>query len=378
MQIYLPILPTLQAEFGVSQDVIQLTFSLYILATGIAQLVSGTLSDRYGRRPVMLTGIVLFLVGSAACALAPNASALIVARIVQAAGGGIGLVVARAVLSDLYPPAEMAKRLATVILIMLIGPMLGPLTGGYFGIWFGWRSIFWLLTVMSALVLLLLVARLPETLPADKRGQTKSLRDGFALALGRPRFLLYAIVTTSSAAGFYLFLSMVPFVMENHFREPTERFGELFIVLAIAYGIGNFLATRYAAAIGIARTVATGSIGVVIAISVAVTLQLSIGLSATTLFAAMAMATLSQGFFNPSAQGGAVGQVPERAGTASSLTSFAMQVVSAALVQSLAMTQSNSIWPLLITLAVVHSIGMLAAIALHRNAAASLASTGRP
>lgn len=378
MQIYLPVLPTLQTEFGVTQDVIQLTFSLYILAAGIAQLVSGTLSDRYGRRPIMLTGIVLFLLGSAACALAPTANALIGGRIIQAAGGGIGLVVARAVLSDLYPPAEMAKRLATVILIMLIGPMLGPLTGGYFGVWFGWRSIFWLLTIVSALVLVLLTARLPETLTAEKRGQTKSLRDGFALALGRPRFLLYAAVTTSSAAGFYLFISMVPFVMERHFREPTERFGELFIILAIAYGIGNFLATRYAAKIGIARTVAAGTVGVTLAVSVALAIEATIGLTATSLFAAMAVSTLSQGFFNPSAQGGAVGQVPERAGTASSLTSFLMQLFSAVLVQSLAAAVSHSIWPLLITLAVVHGAGMVAALALHRNAAMSLATTGRP
>ena len=378
MQIYLPMLPALIDDFGVPRESIQLTFSLFVLATGVAQLFTGTMSDRYGRRPIMLAGIFVFLLGSGLCAIAADAGQLVIGRIVQAIGGGTGLVVARAILSDLYPPTEMARRLAVVIMIMLIGPMFGPLTGGYIGPIFGWRSVFWLLVLAAAAVLTLLALRLPETLPDEVRGVKKSMRAGFALALGRPRFWLYAIVTTGSAAGFYLFMSAISYLMDDLYGQPPERLGELFIVMALAYGIGNFAATRYAPAIGIARTVAVGAGGAFLGVVLLVAIEVTAGLTPISLFAGMAVVTMSQGFFNPSSNGGAVGQVPERPGTASSLLSFSMQAVAAALIQAFASAPTDTIWPLLIALVVIQSICFGAALIADRTSGASIAATGRP
>ncbi|MEL7536149.1 MAG: multidrug effflux MFS transporter [Pseudomonadota bacterium] len=378
MQIYLPILPSLESEFGVTRQSVQLTLSLFILATGVSQLFSGTLSDRFGRRPVMLVGIAVFALGSIGCAMADSANQLIAGRIVQAMGGGTGLVIARAVLSDLYPPVEMARRLAIVIMIMLIGPMLGPLTGGYLGTLVGWRSIFWLLVGAAIAVFTLLAWRLPETHPVYKRGEAKSMRAGFALALSRPRFWLYSLITTTSTAGFYLFMSVIPHLMEDRYGEPPERLGQLFIVMAFAYGIGNFGATRFAAALGIPRTVAAGSAGTMLGLGTLVLIELTIGLVPATLFAAMAIVTMSQGFFGPSANGGAVAQVPERNGAASSLVSFSMQFFAAALIQSFAIAPTDTVWPLLTALVIVHGVCFAAAFVANRSSAASLATTGRP
>ncbi len=362
VQIYLPALPEMQGEFGVSRQLLQLTFSLYILATGLSQLFTGTLSDRFGRRPLMLAGVVVFTVGSLICAQAANLEQLIAGRIIQAAGGGTSLVVARAVLSDLYPPDEMARRLAVVILIMLIGPTLGPLTGGYLTNFAGWRSIFWLLTIASSAVLALLIYRLPETLAADQRGPSKSMRAGMRLALSRPRFLLYGMIGTTTAAGFLLFISIIPYLMTDYFGESPERFGQWFVVIAIGYGIGNFAAVRFGPTMGIARTVQLGAVGVCAGIGTLIVLELSIGLTSASLFSLMAIVGMAQGFFSPSAQSGAIANVPERAGAASSLLSFSMQAISAALVQTLAASSTNSLWPLLIALAVVHGLGAIGAI----------------
>ena len=378
MQIYLPMLPSLAADLRVPRESIQLTFSLFILATGVAQLFTGTLSDRYGRRPVLLAGVVIYIVGSVGCAVASTATELVVGRIVQAVGGGTGLVVSRAVLSDLYPPTEMARRLAVVIMIMLVGPMMGPLTGGYLGPAFGWRSVFWVLVVAAVAVLVLLAVRLPETHPVERRGATKSLRAGFALALGRPRFWLYSIVTTTSAAGFYLFMSAISYLMADLYGEPPERLGQLFIVMALAYGVGNFAATRYAADMGIAGTVMLGAAGAMSGVLVLIAMELSVGLTAATLFTGMGVVTMSQGYFNPSANSGAVAQVPERPGTASSLISFAMQAIAAWLVQAFAGAPTDTVWPLLWTLAGVHALCLAAAIAIHRTSATALATSGRP
>ncbi len=351
MQIYLPVLPAVSQQFGAGAALTQLTFSGFVFAMGVSQLVFGTVSDRYGRRPMMLTGLGIFIAGSIGCALATDIHQLIAARVVQAIGGGAGVVLARAVLSDLYAPTEMARQLAFVIMMMMIGPTLGPLVGGIIAGVTDWRGIFWFVAIAGLLVWLLLQRFLPETLQPREHDARPRLIDGIAAALKQPRFIGYAAVTTFSVSAFYVFISVVPYLMVEMFRRPPELFGVYFLFLASAYAVGNFLATRFGGRLGIRRSVLAGSSvaflggGVMIACAVALKPQ------PLTLFLPMMLVVFSQGFSNPSAQSGAVAQVPGFAGSASSLVSFGMQIIGAGIAQAVAGAPQNTVMPLVWTLA---------------------------
>ncbi len=367
MQIYLPVLPEVQRSFLTSNEVTQLSFSVYMLSMGIAQLFIGTLSDRFGRRPLMLAGIAIFIVGSAACALAPGIEWLIAARALQAIGGGSGLVLARAILSDLYPPAEMARRFAFVILLMLVGPTLGPLLGGIIAEFGGWRLIFWFLSGAGVFVFLMLLQLLPETLRKSDAAQSSGLLGGWKLALQEKRFLLYGAVSTFSLSAYYVFISIAPFLTAALFSTSPREFGQYFIVLALAYGCGNFTATRLTVRLGIKRTVFFGmtialSGGVILAALVVAGFWSPLGL-----FLPMAIITFAHGFSGPSTQAGAIAQVPEHAGAASSLVSFAMQFVGAAIAQLVASTSLDTPYPLTGILLLLLIGSYVAALRIHRT-----------
>src|SRR5690606_20851902 len=147
LNIFIPAMPGMTAVFGVDYGTIQLTLTLYLVGLAVAQLFMGPLSDRFGRRPVLLGGIGLFLAGSLAAALAPSIEALIVARIVQAVGGCAGIVLGRAIVRDTHSREASASMIGYITMVMVVAPMLAPLIGGYLDSWFGWRATF--ITVLA-------------------------------------------------------------------------------------------------------------------------------------------------------------------------------------------------------------------------------------
>ncbi len=373
MQIYLPALPDVAASFQVGSELTQLTFSVFMLSMGISQLFVGTVSDRFGRRPLMLIGIFVFVLGSIACALAATIEQLIAARAVQAAGGGAGLVLARAVLSDLYPPQEMARRFAFVILIMLIGPTLGPLLGGYVAELAGWRIIFWILAAAGVIVFALLLARLPETLKPHSGASRPSLLKGIGKALRHKRFLLYGTVSTFSISSYYVFISAAPFLMVGMFDTSAKTFGQYFILLALAYGSGNFAATRLTVELGIKRTVFSGlTIALVGAVALAGLAYAGVW-HPLALFGPMMIITFAHGFSGPSTQSGGIAQLPESAGSASSLISFTMQFAGAGFAQLVSAAPVDTPVPLASIMLALVTIAYLAALRVYRTGSPGLA-----
>lgn len=340
MLIYLPVLPAVQADFGATPERTQLTFSIFILAMGIAQLFLGSWSDRFGRRPIVLAGGALFVLGNILAATAANIEMLIVARAVQAAGGGAGLVVSRAILADLFPPEEMAKRFATIVLIMMIGPTLGPIVGAEIAAAWDWRGIFWILAIAGTGVFFLMLAMLPETLPPEARSP-RSLWAGISLALSRRRFVAYVILASCSVASYFLFISNAPLLMFDMFGTTAQTFGRYFLYLSAAYALGNIFATRWGPGLGITGTIWRGSVvGFVGAIAMVVC-YLALPPHELALFLPMALVTFSNGFCMPSIQSAAVAQVPERRGAASSVISFLMQVFGAIVIQLVAFAPTD-------------------------------------
>ena len=157
MQILLPALPVIKETFSVSNDVAQLTLSLSMLAIAIGTLVYGPLSDKYGRRPVMLFGIVITLIGSAVCFIADSIVLLISGRFIQAFGGAVGLVLARAIVRDVYGPEEAARVIATLVMVMVVLPMMSPALGGELMQQFGFESVFIVIALASAIAFIFLL-----------------------------------------------------------------------------------------------------------------------------------------------------------------------------------------------------------------------------
>ncbi len=341
MLIYLPVLPDVQRDFGASKENTQLTFSMFILATGVAQLFLGSLSDRVGRRPIVVVGSLVFVAGSVMAALATSIEWLIAARIVQAIGGGAGLVVSRAILADLFTPVEMARRFAIVILIMMIGPTLGPLMGAEIAAAWSWRAIFWFLAGVGALVSMIIMLWLPETLPLEKRSP-RSLWAGITLALSRPRFVAYVLVAATSLSGYFLFISIAPLLMKDMFDISAQQFGRYFLILSVAYALGTVSVSRIGPSLGIQKTILAGANIGLIGATIMILLALIFPPNALALWLPMALITFANGFSMPSIQSAAVAQVPERSGAASSAISFLMQMAGASVIQLVALAPTDS------------------------------------
>lgn len=348
MLIYLPALPNVQQDFSASAELTQLTFSVFVLAMGVSQLFVGTLSDRFGRRPMILLGNLVFTLGSIFAAMAGSIEQLVVARALQAAGGGAGLVVSRAVLADLYPPEEMARRFSIIILIMLVGPSLGPIVGAEIAAVADWRAIFWILAAAGVAVFALMYSKLPETLSPDHAGP-RSLVAGITLALSRRRFIAFMLLGALNVAAYYLFISIAPLLTNELFGTSAREFSRYFIFLASAYALGNVAASRWGPMLGIERTVFYGQIVSILGLASMIVASLVFAPHPLSLFLPMAIIVLSHGFSTPSIQSGAISQVPERAGAASSLISFFMQFFGAVVIQVVALAPMNSTLPLIAT-----------------------------
>src|SRR5690606_23569625 len=167
IDFYLPSFPTLARVFGTDVEHVQLSLASYFVGTALGQLVYGPLADRFGRRRPLLGGLVLFILGSLACALAQSLEWLVAARFVQALGGCAGMVISRAVVRDLCDPLTSAKVFSKLMLVMGVAPILAPLGGGLLLQVFGWQSIFLALVLFSVLCLLAVLLWLPETRPAE-------------------------------------------------------------------------------------------------------------------------------------------------------------------------------------------------------------------
>src|SRR3981189_2016774 len=176
LYMLVPALPLLAATFGRDISIAQMTVSLYMVGIACSQIIMGPLSDRFGRRPVLLAGLGLMVIASAACIFAETLPQLIAARFLQALGGATGMVVSRAIIRDLYSRERISAMISLVIAVMMIAQMLSPLTGGLLETAFGWRAIFYVITAATLAVAVLIAVALPETRPGRAEGRQFSRR----------------------------------------------------------------------------------------------------------------------------------------------------------------------------------------------------------
>ena len=228
IDMYLPSLPAIAADLGASDAQVQRSISGFLVGFCFGMLFYGPLSDRFGRRPVLLAGIALYLFSSLACALADSAGQLVLLRVLQALGGGAASVLARAMVRDLYPLGEAARMLALMHMVTMLAPLAAPLLGGYLMLWAGWRALFVVLALFAGLCLLA-VWRVAESHPPERRGG--SLAQAF-LAYGRllgdRRALGYVLCMGLAFAGMFAYIAGSPYVFIQLYGIPAEHYGWLF------------------------------------------------------------------------------------------------------------------------------------------------------
>ena len=345
LQIFLPALPAIQASFAVTPGIVQLALSLSILANAVANLAYGPMSDRFGRRPVLLVGLAGFITGSLGCALAPSIELLIVARIVQSIGGAAGMVLARAIVRDLYDRERSASIIAYLTMAMVVAPMLAPTIGAVLLDVASWRAIFYLVTGIGVVLTWPIVVTLAETRPPEARRHGGPLAGAGAL-LRSGLFWSYVLQSTFGISVFFAFIAGAPYFMINVLGRSATEYGLWFILVSAAFMAGNLVAGRFSGWIGLDRMVLTGSLLAVAGAGLALGLLLGGAWTPLTLFGPMMAVGLGNGLSVPNAQAGAVSVEPLLAGTASGIAGFSQMFVAAVVSQGVGMLQNGTPYPM--------------------------------
>ncbi len=258
--LYLPSLPDMTRVFATDVSRVQLTLSAFIAGFAVAQLILGPLSDRYGRRPVLLAGIGFYLAASVFCLFAPSIGMLILGRFLQALGGCAGPVLARAIVRDSYPRHEAARVLSTMASIMALAPAIGPFIGGALQAGFGWRANFVVFVLFGAGLLAAAWRLLEETNrhPDSRASHPLLMLENYAALLANRRFLGYTLTLSLAFAWMFSFISGSSFVLIGSLGVKPQYFGFCFIAVVAGYMSGSFTAARLSARIGIERMIGFG------------------------------------------------------------------------------------------------------------------------
>lgn len=344
LNLVAPAAPNLSRHFGASYATIQLTLTLFLVAVALTQLVSGPLSDRFGRRPCVNAGIALFVVGSLLGAIAPSIELLLLARVLQGAGSGSVFALSRAIIRDTATRDQAASQIATVTMVMVVAPMVAPWLGGQIETAFGWRMILWFMTVTGTIVLLLTMLRLPET--AANLGQRTPLLGVFRafpqLAANRV-FVLNVVAVSTSSSAFFAFIAAAPYIVVETMGRGSDVYGAYFILNALGYMLGNFAMARLVVRIGAPRMVHLGLVISTIAMTIAVPLALREDWSPLMLFLPLALNAIGNGMTIPGSTAEALSARPELAGSAAGLMG-AIQLGLSALMTVL-ISWLVTVWP---------------------------------
>jgi MFS transporter, DHA1 family, multidrug resistance protein len=323
MHVIIPALPATARALNMSISTTQLTITLYLVGLAVGQLFYGPVSDRFGRRPVLLIGLTLFTVASVVVACAPNAGVLITSRILQSIGGCAGLVLGRAAVRDAATPDKAAGQLALLTLVMSVVPALAPAVGGYLTAFIHWRASYVLLAAMGGLTLLTSLLILPETNREPMGGSSAgSLLAGYAILARSRAFLGYAVGGACSTTSFYAFMSASPFIFENVLHRPTQEVGLYYIMLMGGVGAGSFLANRMSRLLSLRRGLQAANIVTIVGASLFLAFDVFGALSGPSVTGAVTLFMVGAGMASPFALAGSVSVNPRTIGAASGLYGF--------------------------------------------------------
>jgi MFS transporter, DHA1 family, multidrug resistance protein len=335
LNILVPAMPGLATKLAADPARVQLTVSLYLMGLAVAQLVFGPLSDRFGRRPVVLAGLALATVASTAAIFAASIATLVIARVAQSLGASTGQTIGRAIIRDLYDRQHAASMIGLVTSVVVLMPMIAPLIGGILDTLFGWEAIFAFTAAVSFAICAWAMLDLPETrnLSLGPNSERHFRADLAALAAS-PRFFGYALCAGLGSAPFFSFLGAAPHVVVSMLGRTSAEYGLWFFVPSIGFMAGNFAVSRLTTRFGIDALIWWG-IALTIAgclLNVAVYVALP-GWEMATIFLPQIVIGFGNGLLLPTSIAGAVSIRPQVAGTASGVTGFVQMGIAAVAAQ---------------------------------------------
>jgi DHA1 family bicyclomycin/chloramphenicol resistance-like MFS transporter len=364
IDMYLPALPTVARDLGATPQAVQLTLTAYFIAFGVSQLVYGPLSDQMGRRPPLLIGLAIFLVGTLGCALAPDVASLIAARFVQGMGAATVMVIPRAIIRDLHTGPDATRMMAMIMLVISVSPMLAPLAGSGVMAVAGWRAIFAMLAVAAAASIALTLGALHETLaPADRvparpatliRGARRLLRDRDFMGL--------TAVGGFGMASFFVFIASASFVYTDTFGLSPTGFSIAFAINALGFFAASQAAADLGVRFGMGRVVAVATAGFAATAAALLVLSLAALASLPVIVALLFVANAFLGLVIPSTMVMALDPHPDVAGLASSLGGTLQMLAGGLMISVAAPFFDGTPTPMLAAIALCGAVALVAAL----------------
>ncbi|MCR9126711.1 MAG: multidrug effflux MFS transporter [Rhodobacteraceae bacterium] len=359
MNIFLPSLPGMAAHFDAEYQLMQLSVGVYLGISGLLQTVIGPLSDKLGRRPVILWGLMLFLVATLGCILAPNVTVFLFFRMCQAVVA-VAMVLSRAAVRDMYPVDKAASMIGYITMGMTVVPMFGPMLGGALDQVFGWQASFWMLIVLGGLTLALTYRDMGETHLSSGLTLMQQFSE-YPELLRAPRFWAYSLAAAFSSGSFFAYLGGAPFVGSEIYGLNPTQLGIYFAAPAVGYFAGNFLTGVLATRVGVNRMILWGGLltltGMLSSLAV---LAMGWG-NALTFFGFMSFVGLGNGMAVPNATSGMMSVRPHLAGTASGLGGAIMLGGGAALsvLAGFLLSPETGAYPLIVLMATTSTLAVL-------------------
>lgn len=323
INMFMPSMPSIADDFDASYPTVQLGLSLYLVFMAILQLVAGPVSDRVGRRPVLIVGMGIFVIGSIVCTLAPTVEVFLIGRVIQTASAA-GLVLSRTIIRDIYPREKSASMIGYMVMGMAVAPMIAPAIGGLADELAGWRAAFILLTLFGVIALFATLFFLPETNMSRSQGARAQIATWGVLAR-MPAFWLYAMTATLATSVFFGFLGGAPAVSDGFLGQTPFEYGLWFALCALGYLIGNFLSGRFSQRRGIEPMVRDGSLITVAGTLVSLTLFALGSGHPASLFVPLMLIGIGNGLVLPNTTAAVISLRPDASGAASGLLG-AMQI----------------------------------------------------
>jgi DHA1 family bicyclomycin/chloramphenicol resistance-like MFS transporter len=347
---YMPVIPAVKVGLGIPDALAQLSFSVALFGMAVATLVYGTLSDRFGRRPVLLSGLALFLLGSLVSFFATSIVPLVLGRLLQAIGAGCGMTLVRTIARDAYGPDQLVKVLAYLTMFYTIGPMVAPIATGFLVDLFGWRSVFAFALVSGGLIASGAWFVLYETKPVGSGlAAGASISQSYVSLFKHLRFTSFVCQTGFSTGAFMVTAAAASFIMKEMLDRPASEYGLWFTAFPIGFFLGNFVSSRLGSRAKIEDMVLIGSV-LSLAAAAVMCVLLAVGLvSPLSVFLPGLMITFAQGLSLPYSQAGAMGVDPRLAGTASGIGVCLQNLCGFLTTQAYGMMADGTVWPLIIT-----------------------------
>jgi DHA1 family bicyclomycin/chloramphenicol resistance-like MFS transporter len=359
VHLYMPAIPAAKAALHLSEAQAQFLFSIALFIMSFATLGYGALSDRLGRRPLLLSGLSFFVVGSVIAFAAESTTLLVAGRALQALGAGCGVTLVRTIAADVYGAAGLVKAIAFLTMAYTIGPMISPMMGGILIDAFGWRSVFGFALLMGSVLLVSTFLAVPETRPKDRPPQTGIFRSYWSL-LSQLRFTPFVLQSGFSTGTFLVTATAASTFMKDVLERPSTEFGLYFLMFPFGFLFGNFISTRLSGKVANETMVLVGSTLALLTVVTQSSLLWAGHLSPLVLFAPGFFMTTAQGLSLPFGQAAAISVNPRLAGMAAGIGVFMQHFCGAAFAQLYGFVSDGTPGPLIATTALTASLMFIA------------------